>query len=140
MAQAKKTKTTNSKKITAAKAKTSTPASSEATVAREVLDRLQQIVDLLENLELARLTVEERQVANGRLRDGEEEVLETLVNHHRRERRCFWQPRSISVSETSRSSVSVSQAALRRRLHRLRPRRFDGCGSLRSAVAARTPR
>lgn len=81
MAQAKKTtKTTSSKKTPASKAKTSTPAGSEATVAREVLDRLQQIEDLLENLELARLTAEERQVANGRLRDGEAEVLETLLD------------------------------------------------------------
>jgi hypothetical protein len=80
MAQAKKTKTTNRKKIPTAKAKTSTPVGSEATVAREVLDRLQQIVDLLENLDLARLTAEERQVTSGRLRDGEEEVLETLLD------------------------------------------------------------
>nr|MCU0653855.1 ABC transporter ATP-binding protein [Polyangiaceae bacterium] len=40
-----------------------------------------------------------------------QDQLHGLVNHHRRER-CFWQPRSTSVSETSRSSVSASQAAL----------------------------
>jgi hypothetical protein len=82
MAQAKKTtKTTSSKKKTpASKAKITSSPDSEAAVVREVLDRIQQIEALLENLELARLTAEERVSSNGRLRDGEEEALETLLD------------------------------------------------------------
>lgn len=82
MAQAKKTtKTTSSKKKTpASKAKVTSSPDSEATVAREVLDRLQQIEALLEGLELAQLTAEERVSSNGRLRDGEEAALETLLD------------------------------------------------------------